>query len=182
MAGEAWEIKLQHGWVCVTEQDPMGPWGARGGRPWPACSAGAPLWSTWLVVCDAHFLSGFADVNTPPHTLPHRQQMGDVNYLTRAHSPQASWSLRTDDVNPCDTAPLHHRQPIREWCTSWSHTHPTLRLTFKSALPKPFTEFGAFRAWATCLLAWPCSEPFSAPNSDVSVCLASLYVGHTKLH
>ena len=29
---------------------------------------------------------------------------------------------------------------------------------------------------------WPCSKPFSAPNSDVSVCLSSLYVGHMNLH
>ena len=30
--------------------------------------------------------------------------MGDVNYLkTKSTQPQASWSLRTDNVNPCDT-------------------------------------------------------------------------------
>ena len=31
------------------------------------------------------------------------------------------------------------------------------------------------------LLAQPCSEPSSAPNSDISVCLASLCTGHTDL-
>ena len=31
-----------------------------------------------------------------------------------------------------------------------------------------------FGAQATCLLAWPCNKPFSAPDSDVLVCLASL--------
>ena len=38
-----------------------------------------------------------------------------------------------------------------------------------------------FRAWATCLLAGPCNKPFSAPNLNVLVCLASLCVGHTNL-
>lgn len=32
----------------------------------------------------------------------------------------------------------------------------------------------AFQAWAALLLAWPCRKPFSAPDADASVCLASL--------
>ena len=39
----------------VTELDPMGPF--------PMSSALAPLWSTQIIVFDAHFLRGFADVN-----------------------------------------------------------------------------------------------------------------------
>ena len=32
------------------------------------------------------------------------------------------------------------------------------------------------------LLAWPCMASYSAPDSDVSICLASLRVGPTNLH
>ena len=56
-----------------------------------------------------------------------------------------------------------------------------LQLAFKSALLKPFWEFRGFWARATHILAWPCSKLFSAPNSDVLVCLASLRIGHTNL-
>ena len=54
-------------------------------------------------------------------------------------------------------------------------------LAFKSALLKPFEEFGTFWARDTHLLAWIYDEPFSAPNSDISVCLASLCIGAHKL-
>ena len=70
------------------------------------------------------------------------------NYLmTMSTSPQASWSLRTDNVNPCDTTPLPHRQPIRELCTSWSQNPvtPSPHLAFTNALPKPFGELEAFQ-------------------------------------
>ena len=50
-------------------------------------------------------------------------------------------------------------------------------LAFKNALPKPFSEFGAFRAWATLLLAWPYNKPFFAPNWCFS--LFDLTVRHT---
>ena len=39
----------------------------------------------------------------------------------------------------------------------------------------------AFGSAATTVLAWPCNRPSSAPNTDVSVCLASLCVGHVNL-
>ena len=55
----------------LTEQDPMGP---SEDRPSPISSALAPLWSTYITVPDAHFLSWFTDVKTP-------HQMEDVNYL-----------------------------------------------------------------------------------------------------
>ena len=51
------------------------------------------------------------------------QQMGDVNYLkTMSTQPQASWSLRTANVKPCDTTLWPHHQPIRELCPNWSQT------------------------------------------------------------
>jgi len=58
-------------------------------------------------------------------------------------------------------------------------------------LLKPFEEFGVFvghkvlqfvgqKQGTTVLLAWPCNKPFSAPNFNDSIYLASLYLGHTK--
>ena len=53
-----------------------------------------------------------------PRTAPH--QMENVNYLTV--ETQASWSLRTDSVDPCDTTLLPHHQPVRGPRTRWSPT------------------------------------------------------------
>ena len=47
-----------------------------------------------------------------------------------AHSPQASWSLRTDNVNTCDTTLFPHHQPVRELCSSWPHTLRPASLTW----------------------------------------------------
>ena len=60
---------------------------------------------------------------------------------------------------------------------------PTVPLpysAFKNALLKTFSEFGGHEPLV--LLAWPCNTSFSAPNSNISVCLASLCVRHTNLH
>ena len=42
-------------------------------------------------------------------------------------------SLRVNNVTPCDTTWPPHHQPIRELCTSWSHTlgRPSLTLSLK---------------------------------------------------
>ena len=39
-----------------------------------------------------------------------------------SYSPQASWSLRIDEINPCGTTLLPHHRPIRELYLSWSLT------------------------------------------------------------
>lgn len=57
-----------------------------------------------------------------------------------------------------------------------------LHLALKSALLKLFGDFGIFLcvckpAFSLC----PCNKAFSAPNSIVSVCLASLCFGHMNL-
>ena len=54
---------------------------------------------------DAHFLSYFADVKNFSN--------GDV-YCLMSTQPQAFWSLRIDNVNPCDSIQLLHLHPIRE--------------------------------------------------------------------
>ena len=76
-------------------------------------------------------------------------QTEDINYLmTMGSQTQASWSLRTDNANPWDTALFPHHAPIRELGTGCSQTLHTLlpaSLAFKSALPKPFGEPGDFQ-------------------------------------
>ena len=53
---------------------------------------------------------------------------------------------------------------------------------FKGALLKPLGSSEVLRVEATHLLAWPCNKPFSAPNSSISLCLASLSIRHMNLH
>ena len=109
--------------------------------------------------------------------------MKEIYYLMIGSiSPQTFWHLRTDDVNPCDTALLPHHQPIRELCTSWSHTPWPSPLTWplKVLCRNPLRSWGLFGHEPPVLLAWPCSKPFSALNS-VSVCLASLCIRHSNL-
>ena len=42
-------------------------------------------------------------------------------------------------------------------------------------------EFKVFEHELPVLLAWSCSKPFSAPDSNVSICLASLCTEHKHL-
>ena len=53
----------------------------------------------------------------------------------------------------------------------------------KNPLPKRFGESGAFwvRSHPPHPFAGPCDKPFFAPDSFISVCLASLYFGHVNL-
>ena len=79
--------------------------------------------------------------------LPLTPPNGRCNYLTRGTQPQASWSLRTDNVKPCDTTLPLHCHPIRELYTSWSHTlqSPLPHLPFKNAWLKPLEEVELFQ-------------------------------------
>ena len=82
-----------------------------------------------------------------------------------------SWSPRAANMNSRDTAQLSHHQPIREMCTLRPST-PSSAL--KNALLKLCVELETSEGCEPPhLLAWPCSKPFSAPDSDVSVWLAS---------
>ena len=73
--------------------------------------------------------------------------MEEVNYLMCMSSPQSSWSLRTDIINPCDTTLWSHHQPIRDLCMSWSHTlHSPCFFSFFRATPKAYGSFLA-RVW-----------------------------------
>ena len=46
---------------------------------------------------------------------------------------------------------------------------PLPYLSWKKSFAESFWRMGFFKAWVTCLLAWPCNKPFSAPNSDILV-------------
>ena len=88
-----------------------------------------------------------------------------------AYSSQVPWSLRIDNVNPCDTVLLPHHQPIKRIVHELI-TYPVtpLRyLAFKNTFLKSFGDFGVLEAWAIHFLAWPYNKPCSAPNSDISL-------------
>ena len=69
-----------------------------------------------ITASDAQFLSHFTDRKTST------KWKTVTTWWLWACSPQVTWSLRIDNVNPCDTASLCHHQPIRQLCMSWSHT------------------------------------------------------------
>ena len=125
------------------------PWGLGGvwvsSQPSSTPSSLAPLGSTWIVASDAHFLSCFADVKT-------HHQTEDTNYLmTMRPQTQASWSPRTDIANPVPSPSASQRTGL---ITDPAHSPPTWLL--KVLCQNPLGSSGFFRAWATCLLAWPC--------------------------
>ena len=61
------------------------------------------------------------------------------------------------DLEAC-RAVIHGVTKSWTWLSDWT------KLNWRA-----FRECGVFKAGATHLLAWPCSKPFSAPNSDVLV-------------
>ena len=87
-----------------------------------------------------------------------------INYLMTINTqPQASWSLRADNVYPCDTTLLPHQCICQsENCVQVDHTpcKPLPYLAFKSALLKPFRVQGCLRQSATRFLPWPLQQTF----------------------
>ena len=92
--------------------------------------------------------------------------------------PQASWSLKTDHINPCDTSLIISQSEI---CAQANLVPETLspHLAFKNALLKPFEELGFLEHEPPCRLY---NKLFFGPNSDASVCLILQCVGHMNLH
>ena len=77
----------------------------------------------------------------------------------------------------------------REYCPVTSPTNQkkvthlaahTPNLAYKNFPPITIGEFEVFEYKSPILFAWPCSKPFSAPNSDILVYLISLCIRHTK--
>lgn len=64
-----------------------------------------------------------------------------------------------------------------------THPEPSSQLLpIKTFFPKTIEELKFSEHKPPILLAWPCNKPFSAPNSNFSLCLASLCIGHRNLH
>ena len=121
---------------------------------------------------------GFAEVKTP-------HQMEDVNYLmTKSTQLQASWSLRTDNVHPCDcpaASPSASLRIVHKLITNPVTPTPSLSWFLKVLCQNRSSRL--LRTWTTYLsAAWPCSKPFSAPNTKVSVCLVSLCIRQTNVN
>ena len=96
--------------------------------------------------------------------------------LTMSTQPQASWSPRPDNMNPCDTTWLSHHQPIREPCTSWSlPCDLLLTCPLKMLCQNLSGSSGLSGHEPPRLLVWPHNKPFSALDSDV-FCLPALTV------
>ena len=91
--------------------------------------------------------------------------------MTISTDPQASWVLKTDTVNPCDTTLLPHHQPIKELCMSWSHTlrPPSLTWLLKMLCQNPLESLGFLKAWATI------------PLHDPALNLSLLQIWHSGL-
>ena len=68
--------------------------------------------------------------------------MEEGNSVIKACSPQAHWSVRIDNVNPCGTVLGSHHQPIRIMHnpTVFSVT-PLPHLAFRNAFLKPIRGF-----------------------------------------
>ena len=94
-----------------------------------------------------------------------------------ARSPQTFWSLRLIMLTP-GTPPCYLTINQSENCAAADHRplDAPPSLAFKNALLKPLREFGMF--WTRATHSRPFDKPFSAQNSDVSVCLASLWEGN----
>ena len=83
---------------------------------------------------------------------------------------------------------MEHKIPRAPLCyltttqSERSHTPYSLHpKAYKIFCLKTIEEFRGFEREPPILLAWPCKELFSAPNSDVLVYMASLCHGHMNL-
>ena len=78
-------------------------------------------------------------------------------------------------MDSCKNKGFRHQRSLHQ------PTMPLLYLAFKNALLKPSGEFRAWGHGPPILLARPCNKPFSAPNSNISGCLAhKLAFGNTS--
>ena len=98
------------------------------------------------------------------------------NYMLR---PQTGWNLKADDWDSWSTTLLPHHQPIRRKSVTLQ-TSPQI-LPVKTSPWKSSGSSGDFEHKPPVLLAWLCNKPFSAPSSDVSVCMDSSCLGHMNL-
>ena len=57
----------------------------------------------------------------------------------------------------------------------------TLDFSYKNLPPKTIGDFGVFEREPLVVLAQSCDKTFSASNSDILVCLASLFIRCTNV-
>ena len=123
-----------------SRNDPMGPSQEVGDRGrWQAFPHSLCFMSSLritgrirITVFDSHFLRCSANMK-----IPHQTE--DVNYsMSLSTEPQAFRSLRTDNVNLCDSIWLPHHHQSELWqLTRWP---PNSHLTFIMAFLKIFRE------------------------------------------
>ena len=79
---------------------------------------------------------------------------------------------------------LEHRPVTLPPANQKKVTHPaalTPNFAYKNISPQTIRESVVFEHEPPLLLAWSCNKPFSAPNSDVLIYLASMCIGHVNL-
>ena len=101
------------------------------------------------------------------------QRLDDHEHI----APQTYWSLRIYIANPCERILLPHYQPIRELCTSWSHSLGCSSLIWLLKMLS-WNQWGVWiflDSWSSSLA--PCNKYCTfSPWPSVSR-LASLHVG-----
>ena len=106
-----------------------------------------------------------------------------IGWWLWAYSSQVPWSLRIDNVNPCDTVLLPHHQPIKRIVHELI-TYPVTPLpylAFKNTCPNPLgiLEFG--RQELPISLHGPTINLALLQTLTFPYCLASLYIRHMNL-
>ena len=104
-----------------------------------------PPWSTWITISDAHFLSCFTDAKTAT------KWKKLTTWWPWALSPQTYWSLRIDNVDPCDPTLLPHHQP--QFFDSHTLWLPSLTLPLKMLPWNPLGSSGLLSASCLFLLS-----------------------------
>lgn len=84
------------------------------------------------------------------------------------------WWLRFLDHHPVNSPPTNQRKVTQQ------QTSPP-NSAYRNSSLKSSGSLGLLSMNCSVLLAWPGDKPFSAPNSNFSVCLASLCDGYMNL-
>ena len=98
--------------------------------------------------------------------------------LSTSARPQTVQNQRVDGEDSWNTTLLLHNLPRRRKSGILEPSSPDV--AFKNAPLKAIGELGSFEPELP-VLAWPCNKPFFALNSDTSIHLASLCLGHVDV-
>ena len=106
-----------------------------------------------------------------------------IGWWPWAYSSQVPWSLRIDNVNPCDTVLLPHHQPIKRIVHELI-TYPVTPLpylAFKNTFLKSFGDFRVLGDEPPISLHGPTRNLALLQTLTFPYCLASLYIRHMNL-